>query len=66
MSIFGGVLHLGVDEIKQVYYMSVFGGVPYLGVHEIKQVYVYIWRGALFRSRREKAGICLYLEGCSI
>jgi hypothetical protein len=66
MSVFGGVLYLGVDEIKQVYYMSIFGGVLYLGVDEIKQVYVYIWRGALFRSRRDKAGICLYLEGCSI
>ena len=43
-----------------------FGGVLYLEVDEIKQVYVSIWRGALFRSRRDKAGICLYLEGCSI
>jgi hypothetical protein len=54
MSIFEGVLYLGVDEIKQVYYMSIFGGVLYLGVDEIKQVYVYIWRGALFRSSRDK------------
>jgi hypothetical protein len=43
--------------------MSIFGGVLYLEVDEIKQVYVFIWRGALFRSRRDKTGKCLCLEG---